>query len=158
MSEGQEREPDLRKRLWSPLLLSVGFSLSELIDFALQIDNTKVGKAAIRHVSTLLTDGCEDEHQWRDAIYTLGEILHGHPDISNYSGTWYEGKPTVMAIASAQAVAITAVYKLYPSLYENGEIEGSTFKALKYLLRAWAQVPNACRNEIKWLERVLNLR
>jgi hypothetical protein len=158
MSERQEREPDPQLRQWTPLLLSTGFSLSDLVDFALQIDNTRVAKMAIRNVSTLLAAGCEEERQWRDAIDTLGELLRGHPDITNYSGSTYDGAPTVLALASAQQVAQSALYRLYPSLHNNGEIEGSAFKAFKYLLRAWAQDPKAGATGIEWVERALNLR
>lgn len=158
MSERQEREPDPRQREWTPLLLSIGFSLSDLVAFALEIDNSRIAHLAIRNVQNLLASGCEDEHQWRDASETLGELIKGHPDITNYSGSWYDGKPTVLALTAAREVAEAAKMRLYPSLHENGEIEGTAFKAFKYLLRAWSQDPKSGSQGIKWVERTLNLR
>lgn len=158
MSQRQEREPDPQARQWSPLLLSTGFSLSDLVEFAHRIDNSRVAKMAIRNVSTLLAAGCEDEHQWRDAMDTLDEILHGNPDITGYSGSWYDGKPTILAVAAAREVALSAKYRLYPSLHKDGEIEGTAFKAFKYLLRAWAQDPKEGPKGIEWLYQVINLR
>lgn len=157
MSKSKERDPDPRSRQWTPLLFSTGFRLSDLVEFAHQIDNTRVARLAIRNVSTLLEAGCEDEHQWRDAAETLGELITGHPDITNYSGSWYSGKPTVLALCAAREVAEAAMMRLYPSLHEDAVINGTVFKAFKYLLRAWAQDPKAGPKGMEWLERSLNL-
>lgn len=158
MSERQERVQDPRQREWTPLLLSIGFSLSDLVGFALQIDNTRVAKMVIRNVQTLLASGCEDEHQWRDAMETLDELIRAHPDRHQESGTWIAGAPTILALGAAREAARAALYRLYPSLHTDGEIEGTAFKAFKYLLRAWAQDPKTSPNGLEWVERALNLR
>lgn len=158
MSQRQEREPDPHRRQWSPLLLSIGFSLSDLLYFALQIDNSRIAHMAIRNVQTLLASGCEDEHQWRDAIDAIDELVTAHPDQHKESGTWLSGAPTILALGAAREVALTAKYKLYPSIYNNGEIYGSAFKAFKYLLRAWAQDPKTSPQGLEWLEHALGLR
>jgi len=156
--EGKQREPDANTRQWSPLLLTTGFYLSELVSTALLVCDTKVRHMAVRNVLNLLQAGCEDEHQWQDAIETLSELLREHPDAHKESGTWYDGAPSILALAAAKEAATVAKFKLYPSLFSEGEINGRTFKVFKYVLRAMAQQPNTAMSGLKWVERVIDLQ
>ena len=156
--EDKPREQDATARQWTPLCLSVGFSLSEMVGPALSMTDSKVRHMAVRNVLNLLQAGCEDEHQWRDAIDTLCQLLREHPDALKESGTWYDGAPSILALAAAKEAATVAMYKLHPSLHDDAEIDGTVYKVLKYVLRALAQQPTTAMSGLKWVERVINLQ
>lgn len=157
-AEREQHKQDARDRQWSPLRLSLAFNLSEIVTTALSVTDTKVRQMAVRNVLNLLQAGCDDEHQWQDAIDTLVELLRAHPDALKESGTWYDGAPSILALAAAQEAATVAMFKLHPSLYSEGEIAAHTYKVLKYVLRALAQQPDTATSGLKWVERVINLQ
>jgi hypothetical protein len=148
----------VQDRQWSPLRLSIGFNLSELVSSALSMTDTRVRHMAVRNVLNLIQAGCNDEQQWRDAIETLGELIAVHPDAHKESGTWYDGAPSILALAAANEAATVAMFKLNPSLHSQDEIDGRTYKAFKYLLRGLAQQPDKAMSGLKWLERLLGLQ
>jgi hypothetical protein len=152
--KSREREPDPLKRQWSPLRLSTGFYLHEMVSSALLVTDTRVRHMTVRNVLNLLQAGCEDEHQWRDAIETLGELIREHPDVHKQSGTWYDGAPSILALAAAQEAAIVARLRLYPSLHSEDEIAGHTYKVFKYVLRALLQDPKHAMSALKIIDRV----
>lgn len=156
--EHKERESDAHVRQWSSLRLSVGFYLTEMVATALSICDTKTRSMVVQNVLDLFQAGCEDEHQWQNAIETLGELLREHPDAYRESGTWYDGAPSILALAAAQEAAVVAKFKLYPSLHTEDEIDACAYKVFKYVLRALAQKPDTAMSGLKWVERVANLQ
>lgn len=143
---------------WSPLLLSTGFHLEDLVRTALTMCDTPVQRLAVQNVLRLLEAGCTDEHEFRDAIAALSELCRTHPERNQSSGGWYSGPASLLAMGVAQEAATSARCSLYPSIHTNGEIEGSAFKAFKYLLDAMAQSQNQAMPGLKWLSGALNQR
>lgn len=156
--ERKQRDQDADARQWLPLHLSLGFSLSEMVTTALSLTDTKTRRMGVGNVLDLLQAGCEDEHQWQKAIETLGKLLREHPDAYRESGTWYDGAPSLLALAAAQEAAVVAKFKLYPSLHTEDEIDACAYKVFKYVLRALAQQPDTAMCGLQWVERVANLQ
>jgi hypothetical protein len=155
--ECAQREQEVRARQWQSLRLSVGFNLTELVSSALSVTDTRVRHLAVRNVLNLLEAGCDDEHQWRDAIEILSELLRDHPDAHKESGTWHDGASSILALAAAKEAATLALYKLYPSVYRQDEIDGLTYRVFKYVLRALAQRPDKAMSGLAWIERLIHL-
>lgn len=150
-------EKDALSRPWGAVRLTTGFYMSELVRSVLQFADTEERRTAIQTVCDLLDDGCADEQKWRSAIQKLGGLCQAHPDAYKESGTWYDGDSCILALATAKETARAAMYKLYPTLHSDGEIEGVVYKAFKYLLRAMAQKAETAATCLKWVERELDL-
>lgn len=148
------------QRQWGALRLTTGFHLADIVGSVLLIGNTRESQEAVRRVYNLLQEACTDEHQWREAIDALNRLCNEHPDAHQQSGTWHDGDATLMSMALAMEAARAALYKLYPTLYDESRVDGCVFKMFKYLLRAMAQNPNpdSAVYCLQWIERTINLQ
>jgi hypothetical protein len=145
-----------RERDWTAMHLGIGFFMSDMVRNVLPMADTKVRQMAVRNVLNLIIAGCTSEHDWRDAIDTLGELLRAHPDAHLESGTWYNGSPSILCLAAAQQAAVVSMQRLYPTLHSEDEIRGHSFKLFKYVLRAHAK-SHANPEDLNWLELALSL-
>jgi hypothetical protein len=137
--------------------LTTGFFLADVVRSVVQFADTEERKGAIQRVADMLTSGCKDEHQWRAAIDELSGLCLAHPDRWRESGFWYDGDPCILAMALAMEAASVGLYKLYPTLYSQSQVDGCVYKVFKYLLRAMSQKPETAVTCLQWVERVLNL-
>lgn len=150
---------EARARDWAPVLLSTGFHMSSAMSLAMGMCAGRANHMAIRNVQNLLLNGCKDSQEWQNAIDTLLELYHAHPDREQSSGGWFHASSsTPLAMAAAIEAARAAKMKLYPDLYPEGHIEGSQFAVLKYLLQAFAKDPTKAAEGLAWLEHNLNVR
>lgn len=153
----QASEKQAQARNWGTVLLSTGFYMTDMVRSVLQFADTQERGLAIQRVVELLEAGCSDEHQWRHSIDQLCGLLRAHPESYKESGTWYDGDPSILALAVAKEAASHALCKLYPTLYYRGEAEGAAYKVLKYLIRALMQDPKTAADGLKWVERNINI-
>lgn len=154
----QAAEKQAQARNWGTVLLSTGFYMTDMVRSVLQFADTEERGLAISRVVELLEAGCPDEHQWRHSIDELCGLLQAHPDRHKESGTWYDGAPSILALAVAKEAASHALYKLYPTVYCRGEAEFAAYKVLKYLIRAFMQDPKTAADGLKWVERNINIQ
>ena len=152
-----QAEKEAQARNWGALKLTTGFYMTDMVRSVLQCADTDERGQAISRVVELLEAGCSDEQQWRHSINELCGLLRAHPDAHKESGTWYDGEPSILALAVAMEAASHALYKLYPRGYTRGEAYGSAYKVLKYLIRALMQKPETAATGLQWVERQLNL-
>ncbi|MBA3857256.1 MAG: hypothetical protein C0507_10150 [Cyanobacteria bacterium PR.3.49] len=153
----QTAEKQAQARNWGAVRLTSGFYMTDMVRSVLPVVDTEVRALAIQRVIDLLESGCADEHQWRHSIDELCGLLREHPDAHKESGTWYDGDPTILALATAKEAASHALYKLYPTLYCRGEAEGASYKVLKYMIRAMMQNPQTAASCLKWVERNVSI-
>lgn len=160
MTDANQPTQKVPERQWGAMRLTTGFYLADIVGSVLLVGNTRESQAAVRRVYNLLQEACTDEHQWREAIDTLSRLCSEHPDAHRQSGSWSDGDATLMSMALAMEAARAALYKLYPTLYEEGRVEGCVFKMFKYLLRTMAQNPNpdSAVYCLQWIERTMSLQ
>lgn len=145
------------QRQWGALRLTTGFYLVDMVRSVLQFADTDERKQAIEKVITLLDSGCTEEQQWYLAAEALGDLLSAHPDRYKESGTWYDGEPSILALATAYEAAMASKFRLYPSLHSEGQIDGRIYKVFKYVLRAMMQKPETAVTALQWVERHVDL-
>ncbi len=153
----QPSEKQAHTRNWGTVQLSTGFYMTDMVRSVVQFADTEERVQAIQRVIELLESGFADAQKWRQIIFDLCDLLQVHPDAHKRSGTWYDGAPSILALAVAKEAACHALYKRYPSLYQGGEAEGAAYKVFKYLLRALMQNPETAADGLKWVERSVNL-
>jgi hypothetical protein len=160
MTDANQSAKKPSERQWGAMRLTTGFYLADIVGSVLLVGNTRESQAAVRRVYNLLQEACTDEHQWREAIDTLSRLCSEHPDAHRQSGSWSDGDATLMSMALAMEAARAALYNLYPTLYEEGRVEGCVFKMFKYLLRTMAQNPNpdSAVYCLQWIERTMSLQ
>jgi hypothetical protein len=142
---------------WGAARLATGFYMTDMVRSVLRLVDTEERALAIQAVIDLLESGCADEQEWRHVINELYRLLRAHPDAHKESGTWYDGDPTILALATAKEAASHALYKLYPTLYCRGEAEGAAYKVLKYVIRAMMQNPETAVSCLKLVERSVDI-
>ncbi len=156
-AENNDEARETRIRNWASVPLTTGYYLTELVDKALSLCDSRVSTMAVRNVSKLLEAGCKDEHEWRNASDTLYELCSTHPDREQSSGGWLHGPAPMLAMAAAMEVAHVARYRLHPTVFCRGEADGANFKAFKYLLQAFAQAPDKAGPYMAWIERMFDM-
>lgn len=150
-------EKEAQARNWGAMRLTTGFYMTDMLRSVLQFADTDERCIAMSRVVDLLEAGSTDETKWRFAINELAGLLQAHPDAHKESGTWYDGEPSILALAVAKEAACHALYKRFPSLYNRGEAEGAAYKVFKYVLRALMQKPETAAEGLKWVERNVDM-
>ena len=150
-------EREAQERNWGAVRLTTGFYMTDMVRSSLQFCDSDERTIAVSRVIELLEAGSTDETKWRFAINELAGLLQAHPDAYQESGTWYNGAPSILALAVAKEAACHALCKLFPTVYYRGEAEGTAYKVLKYLIRALMQRPETAAEGLKWVERNINM-